>query len=58
MYIYDELFNFFNITALNELSTFPDLLYFLVSVFVGVWITAFIIKAFFLMCTIPSRGFF
>ena len=53
MEIYESIIDFFGIVPLTSASTFIDLVNYIISLGVGVFIVAFLIRSLFLVCTIP-----
>lgn len=58
MELVNELYDFFGIELLTESATFVDLINSLIQISIGVWLTVFIIRSVFLLCTVPDRRFF
>lgn len=58
MAIFNDLMQFFNIGTLSEYATFLDLINYIVSLSVAVFIVAFIIKGIFFVCTLPNNTLF
>lgn len=54
MDIFESLIDFFGIETLSNVSTFPDLINFLVMLCVGVYIVAFFIRSLFLVIALPT----
>lgn len=54
MDIFNSLMDFFGIDALSQASTFPDLLNYIVSITVGIYIVAFLIRSLFLVIALPT----
>lgn len=55
MDIYESLIEFFEITPLGSTATFVDLLNYGISLFVAVYLVAFIIRSLFLVVALPEK---
>lgn len=58
MYIAEQLFEFFGFGQLADTATFVDLLYLILKIGTGLWVTIFIIRSMFMATTIGGRKFF
>ena len=56
MDIYTSLIEFFEIAPLSSSATFVDLLNYGISLFVAVYIVAFIIRSLFLVVALPDKS--
>lgn len=56
MEIYESIIDFFEIVPLTSSATFVDMLNYLISIGVSVFIVAFLIRSLFLVCTIPFNN--
>ncbi len=56
MEVYDTLMEYFSFSELSGVSTFPDLINYLIQIGVSVYITAFMIRSLFLMIAIPDSS--
>lgn len=57
MELVQSLYDFFGFEILSESATFPELLSYIMQIFIGVWIVIFIIRSLFMAITLPDRRF-
>ena len=55
MEIYNSLIEFFGITPIQSSATFVDLINEMMSIFVGVYLVAFMIRSLFLIVAMPQK---
>lgn len=54
MDIFTSLIDFFGIDTLTSVSTFPELLNYIIMITVGIYIVAFLIRSLFLIIALPT----
>ena len=55
MEVFNQIIDFFGITTLTQTATIIDVLNYLVSVFVAVYIVIFFFKFLFYVCSLPNN---
>lgn len=58
MELVNELYDFFGIELISQSATFIDLLNAFIHVGLSVWLTVFVMRSVFLLCTVPDRRMF
>lgn len=58
MELVQELYDFFGIELISQSATFIDLINAFLQVGLSVWLTVFVIRSVFLLCTVPDRRLF
>ena len=58
MDLVQSLYDFFGFDLLSSAVTFPELLSYILQVFIGVWLVLFIIRSIFMVTTIADRRLF
>lgn len=58
MELVQSLYDFFGIELLTESTTFPELISYILQIFIAVWLVLFIIRSMFLVASVGDRRLF